>query len=92
VALAHAGQSDSAVATGRRAIAMYRTEASASVAYDRLQMVRIYLVTGRLNEAMDALENLEKQPTQVTPRWIALDPMFTPLKGNPRFESLMKGS
>jgi hypothetical protein len=55
-------------------------------------MVRIYLVTGRLNEAMDALENLEKQPTQVTPRWLALDPMFTPLRGNPRFERIVKGS
>ena len=92
VALAHAGYSDSAVATGRRAIAMYRTEASATFAYDKLQLVRIYLVTGRLNEAMDALENLEKQPTQVTPKWIAIDPMFAPLRGDPRFERIVKGS
>jgi serine/threonine-protein kinase len=89
VALAHAGLADSAVATGRRAIAMYRTDASASLAYDGLQMVRIYLATGRLNEAMDALEELRKHPTPITPGWMKLAPMFGPLRGNPRFERMV---
>ncbi len=89
VALAHAGKADSAVATGRRAIAMYRSDASASLAYDRLQLVRIYLAAGRLNEALDALEELRKQPTPVTPGWMKLDPMFAPLKGNARFGKMV---
>ncbi|HET7602709.1 MAG TPA: protein kinase [Gemmatimonadales bacterium] len=89
VALAHAGLADSAVATGRRAIAMYRTDASASLAYDGLQLVRIYLATGRLNEAMDALEELRKHPTPITPGWMKIDPLFAPLKGNARFERMV---
>ncbi|HET8648853.1 MAG TPA: protein kinase [Gemmatimonadales bacterium] len=92
VALAHAGLSDSAIATGRRAIAMYRADASASFAYDKLQLVRIYIVTGHLNEAMDVLEELHKQPTQITLKWMAIDPMFGPLRGNPRFEKLVRAS
>jgi serine/threonine-protein kinase len=90
VALAHAGFADSAAATGRRAIAMYRSDASASLAYDRLQLVRIYLTIGRLNDAMDALTELRKHPTPITPGWMKLDPMFAPLRGNPRFEKMLK--
>jgi serine/threonine-protein kinase len=90
VALAHAGLADSAIATGRRAVAMYRTDASASLAYDRLQLVRIYLATGRLNDAVDALEEMQKHPTPITPAWMRIDPMFAPLKGNARFEAMLK--
>jgi hypothetical protein len=68
---------------------MYRTDASASLAYDGLQMVRIYLATGRLNEAMDALEELRKHPTPITPGWMKLAPMFGPLRGTPRFERMV---
>jgi tetratricopeptide (TPR) repeat protein len=90
VALAHAGLADSAVATGRRAIAMYRNDASASFAYDQLQLVRIYLATGRTNDALDALAKLRTQPTPITPGWMKLDPMFAPLKGNARFEKMLQ--
>jgi TolB-like protein/predicted Zn-dependent protease len=92
VALAHAGRADSAIAVGRKAVAMYRSEASASLAYDRLQLVRIYLATGHLNDAMDALEEMRKHPTPITPAWMKLDPMFSPLKGNARFEKMVGGA
>jgi hypothetical protein len=52
-------------------------------------MVRIYLAAGRPNDALDALEKLRKQPTPITPGWMKLDPMFAPLKGNPRFEKMV---
>ena len=91
VALAHAGKSDSAVATGRRAIAMYRTDASASLAYDKLQLVRIYIVTGRVSEALDALEEMWKRPTQVTHAWTRIDPLFESLRGNARFDRMVAG-
>jgi predicted Zn-dependent protease len=91
VALAHAGLADSAVATGRRALGMYRTGASASQAYDKLQMVRIYLAVGRLNDAMDAIEQVRKSPSKITPGWMKFDPMFAPLRGNSRFEKMVRG-
>jgi pentatricopeptide repeat protein len=54
-------------------------------------LVRIYLATGRLNDAMDLLEEMQKHPTPITPAWMKLDPMFAPLKGNPRFEKMVRG-
>ncbi len=89
VALAHAGRSDSAIATGRRAVAMYRTDASGSLAYDQLQLIRIYIVTGHVNEALDVLEEMWKHPTQVTRAWARIDPLFEPLRGNARFERMV---
>ena len=70
---------------------MYRNDASASLAYDKFQLVRIYIVTGRPNEALDALEDLWKQPTQVTPAWARIDPLFESLRGNPRFQRMVAG-
>ena len=57
--------------------------------YTRLQRVRILLVAGQTDKAMDGIEDLLNSPYQVTPSYLALDPMFTPLKGNPRFERLL---
>jgi serine/threonine-protein kinase len=90
VALAYAGHTDSAVATGRRSVAMYRTEASASLAYDQLQLARIYIVAGRYGDAMDQLEVIMTQPYQLTTGWLRVDPLFDPLRGTPRFQALLK--
>jgi hypothetical protein len=54
-------------------------------------MVRIYLAVGRLDDAMDALEELRKQPSRITPGRMKYDPMFAPLRGNPRFEKMVGG-
>ena len=70
---------------------MYRTDASASLAYDKLQLVRIYIVTGRVSEALDALEEMWKRPTQVTHAWTRIDPLFESLRGNARFDRMVAG-
>jgi hypothetical protein len=36
------------------------------------------------------LEPLLKVPYYLSPGWLAIDPNFAPLKGNPRFEKLLK--
>jgi len=38
------------------------------------------------------LEELLKIPYLLTPARIRIDPTFAPLKGNPRFEKLLKGA
>jgi hypothetical protein len=41
---------------------------------------------------MDQLERLFKTPYYVSRAWLRIDPDFTPLHGNPRFERLAGGT
>ena len=54
-------------------------------------LVRIYLIGGEIDRALDALEPLLKFPYYLSPGWLRVDPAFTTLQGNPRFEELVKG-
>ena len=42
--------------------------------------------------ALDLLERLVGIPYFLTPQYLAIDPNFAPLRGNPRFERLVKGA
>ena len=61
-------------------------------AYVRHQLVRIYLLTGEQDKALDELEPLLKIPYYLSPAWLKIDPTFVPLHGNPRFERLIAGN
>jgi hypothetical protein len=61
-----------------------------SGAYNQHQLVRIYIVLGEQEKALDALEPLLNIPYYLSPGWLAVDPNFALLKGNPRFEKLLK--
>jgi hypothetical protein len=49
--------------------------------YQQLQLVRIYILVGEPEKALDQLEPL-----------LRIDPTFDPLRKNPRFQKLMNGS
>jgi hypothetical protein len=51
--------------------------------------VRIYLLVGEREKALDQLEPLLKMPYYLSPGWLRIDPTFAPLKGNARFERLV---
>ena len=65
---------------------------AATGSYDQHQLVRIYLMVGEPEKALDQLEPLLKIPYSLSPGWLRIDPAFATLKGNPRFERLLKGS
>jgi hypothetical protein len=55
-------------------------------------MAEIYLLLDEPQKALDQLEAVLKVPFWVSPGWLKIDPMFVPLRGNPRFERLVKGT
>ncbi len=89
--LAYLGRSDEAITEARRALSASGAAAGNTLSYNHLQMVRILLVLNRPDQAMDELETLLKLPTFVSRKWLTIDPTFTPLRGNPRFERIVAG-
>jgi tetratricopeptide (TPR) repeat protein len=92
LALAYLGRGSEAVREGQRA------QASLPIAKDPFngvyiqhQLVRIYLLIGEPEKALDQLEPLLKIPYVLSPGWLKIDPNFDPLRGNPRFDRLVAG-
>jgi tetratricopeptide (TPR) repeat protein len=86
LALALAGRADSGIRIAERAIA---EETYVPVlAYQRHQLARIHLLAGDHARALDALERLLGMTYVMSPAWLRIDPNFTPLHGDPRFERL----
>jgi len=90
VALAYTGRKAEAVREGERAVALgpIRHEGSLTQAYVQHQLVRIYLLVGEPEKALDRLEPLLRIPYYLSPGWLRVDPTFDPLRRHPRFERL----
>jgi eukaryotic-like serine/threonine-protein kinase len=58
-------------------------------AYIRHQIIRIYLILGENEKALDLLDRLVAVPYFLTPQYLAIDPNFAALRGNLRFERLV---
>jgi serine/threonine-protein kinase len=92
LALAYLGRKAEAIAQGKRGLSLLPISSDAySGAYNQHQMVRIYLLLGEPEQALNLLEPLLKMPYYLSPGWLRIDPDFAPLKGNPRFERLVAG-
>jgi serine/threonine protein kinase/tetratricopeptide (TPR) repeat protein len=91
LALAYLGRRDEAIRQGERGVALLPISRDAySGPYIQHQLVRIYLVLGEKEKALDLLEPLLRVPYYLSPAWLAIDPNFDSLKGHPRFEKLLK--
>ncbi len=86
------GRKAEAIAEGERGTALVPiSRDSYEGCYLRHQLLRIYLLVGESDKALDQLESLLKIPYYLSPAWLGIDPNFAPLKGNPRFERLVSG-
>jgi tetratricopeptide (TPR) repeat protein len=93
LALAYLGRKAEAIAEGERGVALLPVSRdSYAGAYLQHQLVRIYVLVGEPEKALDRLEPLLKIPYTLSPGWLKIDPNFNPLRGNPRFERLVNGS
>ena len=93
LALAYMGRKAEAVREGQRGVALLPISRDASNGpYFQHQLVRIYLLVGEPEKALDQLEPLLKIPYYLSPGWLRIDPTFDPLRSNPRFRKLVEGT
>jgi serine/threonine protein kinase/tetratricopeptide (TPR) repeat protein len=93
LALACQGRKADAVRQGQRAVELTPISRDAYLGpYMQLQLVRIYLLVGEPEKALDQLEPLLKIPHYLSPGWLRIDPTFDPLRNNPRFRKLVEGT
>ncbi|HKP29962.1 MAG TPA: protein kinase [Gemmatimonadales bacterium] len=89
--LAYLGRKAEAIAAGERGVALLPISRDAvNGTYYVLQMARIHAMVGEPEKAIDALEQLLRMPFYLSPGWLRIDPTFAMLKGNPRYERLLK--
>ena len=93
LALAYLGRKEEAIREGEQAVALDPVAKDALRGpYYQHELVRIYILVGEPEKALDRLEPLLKVPYYLSPGWLAIDPNFDPLRKNPRFQKLVAGT
>jgi serine/threonine-protein kinase len=93
LALAYLGRDSEAVREGERSVALQSVAADGYTGpYIQHQLVRIYLLVGEHEKALDQLEPLLEIPYHLSPGWLRIDPAFDPVRKHPRFHKLVEGN
>jgi TolB-like protein/Flp pilus assembly protein TadD len=92
LALAYLGRKEEAIREGQRSVSLMTISKDAYLGpYIQFQLVRIFILVGEHEKAIDLVEPLLKIPYFVSPAWLKIDPNFDRLRGNPRFQKLVSG-
>jgi len=93
LALAYLGRKEEAIREGERGVALDPVAKDALRGpYTQHRLVRIYMLVGEPEKALDQLEPLLKIPYFLSPGWLKIDPDFDPVRKNPRFQKLVAGA
>ena len=86
------GRKDAPSRKPKRGISLTGSDDATTLPYYRHQLVRVYLLVGEPERAIDLLETLLKTPYYLSPGWLQVDPTFDPLRSNPRFRRVAEGA
>ncbi len=90
LSLAYLGRKAEAIREGRRGVELLPIGRDSFFGpYILLQLVRIYILTGEPDQALDHLETLLRIPFYLSPGWLRLDPAFDGLRTQRRFGALL---
>jgi eukaryotic-like serine/threonine-protein kinase len=90
LALAYLGRKEEAIREGERGVALVPVARDGVTGpYYQHELIRIYMLVGEPEKALDRLEPLLKTPYYLSPGWLAIDPNFVPLRQHPRFQKLI---
>jgi serine/threonine protein kinase/tetratricopeptide (TPR) repeat protein len=93
LALAYLGRKAEAMKAGERAVALLPLSGDGYTGpYFQHLLVRIYLLVGEPDKALDRLEPLLRIPYYLSPAWLRIDPTFDSLRKLPRFQALVAES
>ncbi len=91
--LAYAGlrRADDAARSARKAAEMLPVSKDALDGPEWLANVaHVYAMVGNTDAALEWLDRAMRIPSRLSPTWLRLDPAWTPLRGDPRFERLIR--
>lgn len=84
------GEKEAALAEGRRAVELMPLSRDA---YDGMLVLyglaQVYTWTGENEKAIELVERLMKMPGYLTYGYLKVDPSWNPLRGDPRFETMV---
>jgi eukaryotic-like serine/threonine-protein kinase len=91
LALAYMGAGVAAAREGEHACALANAtgDQTNSIPYCEHVLARIYVAAGDHPHALAQLDTLLARPYFLSPAWLAIDPTWAPLKGNPHFARLI---
>jgi serine/threonine protein kinase/Tfp pilus assembly protein PilF len=93
LALAYLGKRAEAIREGEKAVAQLPMSKDGFAGpYIEQLLVRIYMLAGDKQKALDHLEPLLKVPYHLSPGWLRIDPTFAPLRGEPRFQKMVSAT
>ena len=92
MAEAWAGRSEEAIRDAQAALANMTAQDAYDAAQLRQLLGTVYLALGRREEAIACLREMMSGPCLLSPKEIRVDPLWSRLKDDPRFEEILKSA